>query len=71
MEFEATFRKVYQFENNLVKHHRARGTKWINHKLLTLENMLDKYGFYMQQFENILADTSKKADKSTIECKRR
>ena len=26
---------------------------------------------YMQQFENILADTSKKADKSTIECKRR
>ena len=33
--------------------------------------MLDKYGFYMKQFENILADTSKKADKSTIECKRR
>ena len=29
--------------------------------------MLDKYGFYMLHFENILADISKKADKSTVD----
>ena len=33
--------------------------------------MLDKYGLYMQHFENIIADTSKKTDKAKLEGKRR
>ena len=40
--------------------HRACGIRSINHKLLALENMLEKYGLHMQHFENILVGTSKK-----------
>ena len=70
-DFHLTLREVYEFENNQVKPHRACGTRWISHKLLALGNMLDKYGLYMQHFENIIADTSKKTDKATLEGKRR
>ena len=60
---------VYEFDQ--VKPHRASGTRWIAHKLIALENMLDKFGLYMQHFENIIADTQKKTDKATLEGKRR
>ena len=43
-EFHTTLCKIYEFENIQVKSHSACGTKWINHKLLALENMFDKYG---------------------------
>ena len=49
--------------------HRACGTRWINHKLLAFENMLEKYGLYMQHFENILVGTSKKKKKIKLHLK--
>ena len=58
---------VYEFENDQVKPHRASGTRWIAQKLIALENMLDRFGLYMQHFENIIADTQKKTDKATLE----
>ena len=70
-EFHTTLHEVYKFENNQVKPHRACGTRWINHKLLDLENMLGKYGLYIQHFQNILVDTSKKTDEATFEGKHR
>ena len=51
-----------EFENDVIKPHRAAGTKWISHKLLALENMT--------HFENTISDTSKKTDKATLEGKR-
>ena len=33
--------------------------------------MLDKYGLYMQHFENIIADTTKRTDKATLKGKQR
>ena len=62
---------IYGFENDRVKPHRASGTRWITHKLIAFENMLDKFGLYMQHFENIIADTQKKTDKATLEGKSR
>ena len=68
----AILKDIYGFENDRVKPHRASGTRWIAHKfLIALENMLDKFGLYMQHFENIIADTQKKTDKATLEGKRR
>ena len=41
------------------------------HKYEALCNMLDKYGLYMQYFENIIADRSKQTDTVMLESKRR
>ena len=54
------FAKYTSLKLIMWKPHRACGTRWINHKLLALENMFDKYGLYMQHFRNILVDTRKK-----------
>ena len=64
-------KEICEFEDNQVKPHRATGTRWVAHKLETLHNMLDKYGLYMQHFENIIADTSKQTDKAKLKGKRR
>ena len=64
-------KEICKFEDNQVKPHRATGTRWIAHKLEALHNMLDKYGLYMQHFENIIADTSKQTDKAKLKGKRR
>ena len=69
-EFHTTLCKVYKFENKQVKPHRTCDTRWINHKLLALQNMLDKHALHLQHFQNILVDTSKKTDKVTLEGKR-
>ena len=61
--------EVYVFENQEVKPHRATGTRWIAHKLKSLKNYIDKFGLYIHHIENILADTTKKTDKATLEGK--
>ena len=45
-------KKIYKFDDERVKPHRAAGTGWIAHKLEALQNMLAKYRLYMQHFEN-------------------
>ena len=60
---------MLELENNVVKPHCAAGTQWISHKLLALNNMLDKYGLYMTHLENIIADMRMKTDKATLEGK--
>ena len=64
-------KEILEFQNGVVKPHRAAGTRWIAHKLSALDNMLDKFGLYLSHLENIIADTSKKTDKATLEGKRR
>ena len=61
----------YVFENQKVKPHRATGTRWIAHKLKSLKNYIDKFGLYIHHIENILADTTKKTHKATLEGKHR
>ena len=64
-------KETYKFDDERVKPHRTAGTRWIAHKLEALQNMLNKYGLYMQHFENIIADTTKWTDKATLKVKRR
>ena len=33
--------------------------------------LVDKFGLYLQHFENVIADTTKQTDKATLEGKRR
>ena len=63
-------KEILEFENGVVKPHRASGTRWIAHKVTALDNMLDKFGMYLAHMENVIADTSKKTDKATLEGKR-
>ena len=70
-ELHVVLKEILEFENDVIKPHRAAGTRWISHKLLALENMLGKFGLYMTHFENTISDTSKKTDKATLEGKRR
>ena len=38
------------------------GTRWIAHKVATLEVILDKYGIYLQHLENLAEDKSYSSD---------
>ena len=65
-----TFKEILEFENGVMKPHRASRTHWIAHKVTALDNMIDKLGMYLAHMENVIADTSKKTDKATLEGKR-
>ena len=69
--FSTVLNEVYVFQNQEVKPHQATGTRWIAHKLKSLKNYIDKFGLYIHHIENILADTTKKTDKATLEGKYR
>ena len=60
---------IFIFENQEVKPHRATGTRWIAHKLKALQNYIDKFGLYVSDIENVIADTSKKTDKAPLQGK--
>ena len=70
-ELFSILNEVHVFENQEVKPHRTNGTRWIEHKLKLLKNCIDKFGLYIHYIENILADTTKKTDKATLEGKYR
>ena len=70
-ELFSVLNEVYVFENHEVKSNRATGTRWIAHKLKLLKNYIDKFGLYIHHIENILANTTKKSDKATLEGKYR
>ena len=70
-KFHELLKEICEFDDERVKPHRAAGMRWIAHKLEALQNMLDKYGLYMQHFENIIADTTKRTDKATLKGKQR
>ena len=61
----------YSFENGEVKPSKSMGTRWIDHKLRAMKAFIDKSGLYLSHMQNVIADTSKKNDKATLEGKRR
>ena len=63
--------EVYVFENGRVKPSKCSGTRWIAHLLPSMSGLVDKFGLYLQHFENIIADPSNNTDKSTLEGKRK
>ena len=62
--------EVYVFENGRVKPSKCSGTRWIAHLLRSMSGLVDKFGLYLQHFENIIADPSNNTDRSTLEGKR-
>ena len=62
---------MFEFESKQVKPHKASGTRWVDHHMKIMSNFADKFGLYLAHFENIIADTTKRTDKATLEGKRR
>ena len=62
---------MYEFSDNCVKPAKATGTRWIAHDLRSMSGLIDKFGLYLQHFENVIADTTKQTGKATLEGKRR
>ena len=62
---------MYKFDDNQVKPDKSSGTRWIAHLLWSMSGLIDKFGLYLQHFENVIADTSKQTDKATVEGKRK
>ena len=60
---------MYEFDDNRVKPARSSGTRWIAHLLQSMSELIDKFGLYLQHFENVIADTLKQTDKATLEGK--
>ena len=63
----------YSFENGEVKPSKSTGTRWIEHKLraMIMKAFIDKRGLYLSHLQNVITDTSKKNDKTTLEGKRK
>ena len=68
-ELHKLLKEICEFDDERVKPHCAAGTRWIVHKLEALQNMLDKCRLYLQHFENIIVDTTKRTDKATLKGK--
>ena len=49
----------------------SQGTRWIAHLIHSMTGFIDKFAVYLQHIENVIADTSKKCDHTTLEGKRR
>ena len=63
--------ELYEFEDGRVKSTKCSGTRWIAHVLRSMSGLIDKFGLYLQRFETIISDTTKKIDKATFEEKRK
>ena len=50
---------------------KCSGTRWIAHLLRSTSGLVDKFGFYLQHFQNIIVNDIKNRDKATLEGKRR
>ena len=61
--------ELYEFEDGRVKPSKCSGTRWIAHVLRSMSGLIDKFGLYLQHFETIISDTTKKTDKATLEGK--
>ena len=59
----------YQFEDGHVKPSKCSGTHWITHFLRSVSGLVDKFGSYLQHFENVIANESMKTDKGTLDGK--
>ena len=62
---------MYKFHDNRIKPAKPSGTPWIAHLLRSMFELIDKFGLYLEHFENVIADTSKQTDKATLDGKRK
>ena len=60
-------KEVYDFEDGQLKPAKTQGTRWIVHLIRSMTGFIDKFGVYLQHIENVIADTSKKCDRATLE----
>ena len=63
--------ELYEFEDGRVKPSKCSKTRWIAHVLRSMSGLIDKFGLYLQHFETIISDTTKKTDKATLEGNRK
>ena len=52
-----------------IKPKQALGTRWVDLKMNAMRQIIDKYGLYVSDLQNGIADTSKKVDKTTVKGK--
>ena len=62
---------VYSFENGEVKPSKSTGNRWIYHQIRAMKAFIDKRVLYLSHLQNVIADTSKKNNKATLEEKRK
>ena len=50
---------------------KATGTYWIAYILQSMSSLVDKFGLYLQPFENVIAGTVKQTNCATLKVKQR
>lgn len=50
---------------------KVTGTYWIAHILQSMSSLVDKFGLYLQPFENVIAGTVKQTNCTTLKVKQR
>ena len=48
---------------------KAAGTRWIDHLIRAMRKLVDKFALYTHHLQNVIADTSKQLDPSTLQGK--
>ena len=60
---------MYEMYGASIKPTKATGTRWIDHKLRAMRQVVNKYGLYVSHLINVVADTSKKCDRALLKGK--
>ena len=68
-QLASILRNVYCFENDSIRPEKATGTRWIDHKMRAMAKLNDKFGVYAAHLANVIADTTKKCDRATLQGK--
>ena len=56
----------YEFHGDGVRPVKSTGTQWINHKLCTMEQLVEKFGLYCQHLEHAIPEIKNSKDRATL-----
>ena len=59
--------KIYEFQNKQAKPVKSCDTRLITHVVQSMTGFVVRFGVYTHHIENIISDTSKQHDKTTLE----
>ena len=59
----------YQFHGDGVRPVNATGTRWIDHKLCAIEQLVDKFGLYCQHIQHTVPKIKISNDRATLPSK--
>ena len=59
----------FEMYTSVIRLVKGTGTRWIDHKLRTMNHLIEKFGFYCVHLNDIISTTTNSKEKTTLEGK--